>query len=143
MTDYEYIIAQCQKDGVEFWNDDILEECIHKVGLLSDKERKNLLLKREVCFLGIKCPFDPNFGNLDEKVFRYQDKLKDTIIESIPSKELVEILYGMEEDGIAFDVRRVACEGARGELRKRYLINLWPISILEIKKGLEVNAFSL
>ena len=63
MTDYEFIITQCQKDKVDFWNDDILKECIHKIGLLSDKERKNLLFEREVYYLGAKCPFNPNFVN--------------------------------------------------------------------------------
>ena len=131
MTDYEYILAQCQRTDVAFWSDDMVEVCKTHLGALGDNELCDLLFEKEVQALGTICPFYLDENSEAIMINEMQGKLKTAIIAVVPTIKLVEVMYSShekykmtngKEHTIGFHHSfRYGYELAREELRKRYL----------------------
>lgn len=131
MTDYEYILAQCQKTDAAFWSEKMVEDCIIHVGTLNDEELRDLLLEKEIQALGTRCPFYPGENSEATEANEFQEKLKTAIMKAVPTIKLVELMYSSPNDYIGkkgrersidfLETFRQAYNLAREELCKRYL----------------------
>jgi len=100
MTDYEYILAQCQKTDAAFWSEEMVEDCIIHVGTLNDEELRDLLLEKEIQALGTLCPFYPGENSEATEANEFQEKLKTAIMKAVPTIKLVELMYSSPNDYI-------------------------------------------
>lgn len=133
MTDYEYILEQCQQFNNSLWDDKVLKECIDKLKTLSCKELCDLLFEKEVRAAGNRSysSYD-NFEDYVENCDR-EFELNAAILKAIPTIKLVEIIYCNYENYIKYNGRlasmdfrtfRYACKLIREELRRRYLADI-------------------
>lgn len=130
MTDYEYILAQCQKTDAAFWSEEMVEDCIIHVGTLNDEELRDLLLEKEIQALGTLCPFYPGENSEATEANEFQEKLKTAIMKAVPTIKLAELLYNNPNDYIGkkgrersidfLETFRRAYNLTREELCKRY-----------------------
>lgn len=131
MTNYEYIITQCQKFCNSLWDQSILNDCIEKIKSLSDEERCDLLFEKEVY---VKRTYSSYLGDNIADVIEHntkQDELISAIVKMIPTVSLVEIIHSSPSDYIVKKDRvrsldflntfECAYSNARDELRNRYI----------------------
>lgn len=133
MTDYEYIIAQCQKFCKSLWNEGTLKECIDKIKTLSDKELCGLLCANELhADRNWEAFPDYSLEDITEHCKR-QMELKSAIVQAMPTTKLVEIINSFYEDykrnndclaSMDCETFSQACKLTSEELRRRYLADI-------------------
>ena len=134
MTDYEYIITQCQKYRNCLWDENILKDSIEKINTMSDEDRCDLLFEKviHVKWTDSTYPFK-NEEEITEYIDRHNELLS-AIVKTIPTSNLVEIIYSSPNDYIGKKGREssldflnafgCAYRCARDELRNRYTKDL-------------------
>lgn len=130
MTDYEYIITQCQRFSNSLWDEDILKECIDKLKTMSDTELSNLFCANELhADRNCEALSDYSFEDIIERSNR-QIELESAIVQAIPTIKLVEIInsyyddYKRKNDGLSsmdYKTFSQVCKHTSKELRRRYL----------------------
>ena len=144
MKNYDYILTQSRKTDINAWNDEMVEDYINHLGLLSDQELCDLLFEKETQELRTINPFYPKENNEAIKINEMQNKLKSAIINAVPTKKLVEIIQSSPDDYIGMNGKersmdflntyRRTIDLVREELIGRY--------ISHIDEEIEGNVFS-
>lgn len=134
MTDYEYIITQCQKYSNSLWDESIHKDCIEKIKTMSDEDRCDLLFEKviHVKWTDSTYPFK-NEDEITEYIDRHNELLS-SIVKTIPTSNLVDIIYSSPNDYIGKKGRECSLDFlnafgcayrcARDELRNRYTKDL-------------------
>lgn len=130
MTNYTYILEQCQKKNAEAWTDELVNDCIRYLSSLSDNELRDLLFEKDVQALGTLCPVWSEEYSKSIEINKMQDKLITAIITAVPTIKLVELMYSSPNDYIGkkgrersidfLETFRRAYNLTREELCKRY-----------------------
>lgn len=133
MTNYEYIITQCQRFNNSLWDEDILKECIQKLKTMSDMELCDLFCANELhADRNWEAFSNYSFEDIIESSNR-QIELESAIVQAIPTIKLVEIInsyyedYKRNNDSLAsmdYKTFSKVCKLGSEELRRRYLANV-------------------